>query len=91
MCEELKKTVEKAWDNRELLGDERVKQAIRDAIDLLDKGKLRTAEPLADGTWQVNEWVKKAVILYFPIQQIEVIEAGPLEFHDKLKLKTGYR
>ena len=53
------KTVEKAGDNRELLGDERVKQAIRDAIDLLDKGKLRTAEPLADGTWQVNEWVKK--------------------------------
>ena len=91
MCEELKKTVEKAWDNRELLGDERVNQAIRDAIDLLDKGKLRTAEPRADGTWQVNEWVKKAVILYFPIQQIVVIEAGPLEFHDKLKLKTGYR
>ena len=90
MCEELKKTVEKAWDNRELLGDERVKQAIRDAIDLLDKGKLRTAEPLADGTWQVNEWVKKAVILYFPIQPMRKMEAGELEWYDKMELKHGY-
>ncbi|MDD3107812.1 MAG: 2,3,4,5-tetrahydropyridine-2,6-dicarboxylate N-succinyltransferase [Alistipes sp.] len=92
MCERLRKTVEQAWDNRALLREPEVKEAIREVVDLLDRGVLRTAEPQTDGsgTWQVNEWVKKAVILYFPIQQIEVTEVGPLEFHDKLKLKTGY-
>ena len=68
MYQEVKEIIEQAWENRDLLKEERVKQSIRQVIEWLDKGKIRTAEPLADGTWQVNEWVKKAVILYFPIR-----------------------
>lgn len=81
--------IESAWQNRELLKDQKTQDAIREVIEQLDKGKLRTAEPVAGG-WQVNEWVKKAVILYFPIQKMETLEAGPMEFHDKMKLKTNY-
>ena len=85
----LKNTIEEAWDNRELLQLEDTKNAIREVINLLDEGSLRVAEPTNNG-WQVNEWVKKAVVLYFPIQKMETIECGPLEFHDKIPLKTGY-
>ncbi|NVO02322.1 MAG: 2,3,4,5-tetrahydropyridine-2,6-dicarboxylate N-succinyltransferase [Bacteroidetes bacterium] len=81
--------IESAWDNRELLKDEEVKKCICEVVDLLDKGKLRIAE-IIDGNWIVNEWLKKAVILYFPIQKMETIEVGPFEFHDKIKLKKGY-
>lgn len=86
---ELKEIIEKAWDNRELLEDKETKIAIKTIIDDLDQGTVRVAEPLDEG-WQVNEWVKKAVILYFPIQKMQLIEVGPFEFHDKMKLKTGY-
>ncbi len=86
---ELRQIIEQAWENRELLKEENTISTIRKVVDLLDQGKLRVAEPIADG-WQVNEWVKKAVVLYFPIQKMETIEAGPLEFHDKIPLKTGY-
>lgn len=86
---ELKDIVEKAWDNRELLSDKDTQIAIKTIIDELDLGKRRVAEPEGDG-WKVNEWVKKAVILYFPIQKMNVLEVGPFEFHDKMKLKTGY-
>ncbi len=82
--------IEQAWDNRELLKQASTQEAIRKVVSLLDEGTLRVAEPTADG-WQVNEWVKKAVVLYFPIQKMETIEAGPLEFHDKIPLKTGYK
>lgn len=85
----LKQIIEKAWENRELLKNPETTSAIREVISLLDSGKLRVAEPVADG-WQVNEWVKKAVVLYFPIQTMETIEVGPFEFHDKIPLKTGY-
>ncbi|MCF8274991.1 MAG: 2,3,4,5-tetrahydropyridine-2,6-dicarboxylate N-succinyltransferase [Flavobacteriaceae bacterium] len=85
----LQQIIEKAWDNRELLKDLETTSAIRNVISLLDSGKLRVAEPVTDG-WQVNEWVKKAVVLYFPIQTMETIEVGPFEFHDKIPLKTGY-
>ena len=85
----LQQTIEQAWDNRELLKDENTQVAIREVIEMLDKGKLRTAEPI-DGGWQVNDWVKKAVIMYFPIQKMETIEVGIFEFHDKMKLKTNY-
>jgi 2,3,4,5-tetrahydropyridine-2,6-dicarboxylate N-succinyltransferase len=81
--------IENAWDNRELLKNKNTISTIKKLIDLLDKGVIRVAEPTANG-WQVNEWVKKAVILYFPIQKMETIEVGPLEFHDKIPLKTGY-
>lgn len=86
---ELRQTIEQAWDNRDLLKEEKTTTAIRQVIDLLDKGELRVAEPVKGG-WQVNEWVKKAVVLYFPIQKMETIECGPLEFHDKIPLKKGY-
>ena len=84
------KLIEKVWENRELLKDIAVQNTINQVIEELDKGKLRVAEPLANGQWQVNEWVKKAVILYFPIRKMETIEIGPLEFHDKMQLKKNY-
>ncbi|RAI91472.1 2,3,4,5-tetrahydropyridine-2,6-dicarboxylate N-succinyltransferase [Algoriphagus yeomjeoni] len=87
---ELKTIIEKAWDNRELLKEETTQQAIRAVIADLDAGILRVAEPTEDGDWKVNDWVKKAVILYFPIQKMETIEVGPFEFHDKMALKTNY-
>ena len=86
---EWKSIVEAAWRNRALLKEIATQQCIRTIIEEIDKGHLRTAEPTTDG-WQVNDWVKKAVFLYFPIQQMETIEIGPLEFHDKMKLKSGY-
>lgn len=82
--------VENAWNNRELLKESATQKAIENVIEQLDKGTLRVAQPLADGNWQVNEWVKKAVILYFPIRKMETIELGPLEFHDKMRLKNNY-
>ena len=87
--DKIQSIIEQAWDNRELLKDEKTKETIREVIELLDKGKLRTAEPTNDG-WQVNEWVKKAVILFFPISKMETIEVGPFEFHDKIALKKDY-
>ncbi|WP_192349932.1 2,3,4,5-tetrahydropyridine-2,6-dicarboxylate N-succinyltransferase [Algoriphagus sp. Y33] len=87
---ELKTIIEKAWDNRELLKEETTQQAIRAVIEDLDAGVIRVAEPTGDGNWKVNDWVKKAVILYFPIQKMETIEVGPFEFHDKMALKTNY-
>lgn len=85
----LQSIIEKAWDNRELLKDSEVQNAIRKVIDLLDEGSLRVAEPIEDG-WQVNEWVKKAVVMYFPIQKMETMEVGIFEFHDKIPLKRNY-
>lgn len=88
----LQKTILEAWENRELLNDPATQKSIREVIDLLDQGKLRCAEPLADSNeWQVNEWVKKAVVLYFPIQKMETLEAGIFEYHDKIPLKSGYK
>ena len=86
----MKEIIEKAWEDRSLLKDKETVQTIEAVIEQLDKGELRTAEPLEDGTWQVNDWVKKAVILYFPIRQMETIEVGPFEFHDKMALKKDY-
>ena len=82
--------IESAWDDRTLLDKSETQEAIRQVIKQLDSGKIRVASPLDNG-WQVNEWVKKAVVLYFPIQKMETIELGPLEFHDKIPLKSGYR
>src|SRR5690606_12542905 len=87
--ENLKQTIEQAWENREMLNDENVQLAIREVINLLDEGKFRVAEPIENG-WQVNEWIKKAVVLYFPIQKMETHEVGIFEFHDKIPLKRNY-
>ena len=87
--EEIREIIESAWENRELLKDQNTIDAIRKVVDLLDKGTLRVAEPISDG-WQVNEWVKKAVVLYFPIQKMETLEAGIFEYHDKIPLKRNF-
>lgn len=81
--------IEKAWNDRTLLSQTDTLAAIREVINLLDSGKIRVAEPVENG-WQVNEWVKKAVVLYFPIQKMETIEVGIFEYHDKIPLKRGY-
>ena len=86
---ELKDIIERAWEDRTLLNDKEVVIAIKTIIEDLDRGDKRVATPTEEG-WVVNEWVKKAVILYFPIQKMQTIEVGPFEFHDKMKLKTGY-
>lgn len=85
----LQTIVEQAWENRALLQEEATTTAIREVIELLDTGKLRVAEPI-EGGWQVNEWVKKAVVMYFPIQKMETLEAGIFEYHDKMLLKRNY-
>ena len=82
--------IESAWNNRDLLEESETQETIRSVIEELDQGKIRVAEPFEDG-WKVNEWIKKAVVLYFPIQKMETYEAGPLEFHDKIPLKSGYK
>lgn len=81
--------IESAWENRDLLQNNDTREVINKVIDQLDKGTLRVAEPTANG-WKVNEWLKKAVILYFPIRKMETMEVGPFEFHDKMQLKKGY-
>ncbi len=86
---EIRTLIEQAWENRELLKEVNVQQAIFEVVELLDKGKIRVAEPTEAG-WQVNEWVKKAVILYFPLRRMETFEVGILEFHDKIPLKHNY-
>ncbi len=85
----LRATIEQAWEDRSLLQNPDTINAIRKAVSLLDEGTLRVAEPTLDG-WQINEWVKKAVVMYFPIQKMETFEVGIFEYHDKIPLKKGY-
>ena len=87
---QLQHIIESAWDNRDLLTDKVTIDSIKTVINLIDEGALRVAEPTENG-WQVNEWVKKAVVLYFPIQKMETFEVGIFEYHDKIPLKTGYK
>lgn len=87
---DLKNMIEQAWEDRSLLNNTETVEAIKTVVEKLDKGELRTAEPNGD-EWTVNEWVKKAVILYFPTQKMETIEVGPFEFHDKIALKKDYQ
>ena len=85
----LQSIIEKAWNDRTLLQEKLTIDAIKEIIDLLDTGILRVAEP-KDGIWQVNEWIKKAVVLYFPIQKMETFNVGIFEYHDKIPLKKNY-
>ncbi|TAH19950.1 MAG: 2,3,4,5-tetrahydropyridine-2,6-dicarboxylate N-succinyltransferase [Cytophagales bacterium] len=87
---ELQSIIERAWADRSLLKDAQTIEAINAVIEELDKGRLRVAQPTEAG-WSVNEWIKKAVILYFPIREMQVAEVGIFEFHDKMKLKSGYK
>jgi 2,3,4,5-tetrahydropyridine-2-carboxylate N-succinyltransferase len=96
---ELEKMIQDAWDNRDLLQDEAYVDAVRKVIDGVDKGSLRTAEPVGPeisgsetgDTWKVNEWVKQAILLYFSIQKMETYSLPPFEFYDKMKLKKNYK
>ena len=92
MYNELQTIIGQAWENRELLAEASVQEAIREVIRLVDRGELRTAEPTdpEQSRWQVNEWVKKAVILYFPIQKMRILRAGELEWYDKMDIKRDY-
>jgi len=87
---QLQPIIEKAWEDRSLLSETKTINAIREVVRLCDEGELRCAEPTKKG-WQVNEWVKKAIVLYFPIQKMETMEAGIFEYHDKIPLKRGYK
>jgi 2,3,4,5-tetrahydropyridine-2-carboxylate N-succinyltransferase len=89
IMEPYNETITKIWENRDLLSDASNQEMIREVIQMLDQGKIRVAE-FRDGEWSVNQWVKKAVILYFPLQKMRKIETGPFEFHDKIDLKHGY-
>ena len=92
---ELKEMILEAWDNRELLKEKKFTRAVRDVIEQVDKGGLRTAEPVFMGdagtTWQVNEWVKQAIVMYFAVQEMETYTLPPFEFYDKMKLKKNYK
>ena len=87
---DLQPVIEAAWDNRDLLKEKDVRDAIHECIRMLNQGEIRVAEPVSQGNWKVNDWVKKAITLYFPIQAMETIEVGPFEFYDKIPLKKGF-
>ncbi|HNL65137.1 MAG TPA: 2,3,4,5-tetrahydropyridine-2,6-dicarboxylate N-succinyltransferase, partial [Ferruginibacter sp.] len=86
---ELQQLIVEAWANRDLLKEAKYADAVRNVLEEVDKGRLRTASPSADG-WQVNEWVKQAILMYFAIQQMETYTLPPFEFYDKMKLKSDY-
>lgn len=87
---ELKQLIETAWGNRELLKENTYSEAVRAVIEEVDKGRLRVASPGAEG-WQVNEWVKQAILLYFGIQPMQTWTIEPFEFYDKMLLKKDYK
>jgi 2,3,4,5-tetrahydropyridine-2,6-dicarboxylate N-succinyltransferase len=86
----LETIIQEAWSNRDLLKDAKYADAVREVIEQVDKGKLRTAAPLGNHQWQVNEWVKQAILMYFGIQQMQTYTLEPFEFHDKMLLKKDY-
>ncbi len=86
----LQQLIEAAWEDRSCLQEKSVQEAVGQVLELLDRGELRVAEPTPTGAWRVNDWVKKAVVLFFPLQQMVTIEVGPFEFHDKIPLKRQY-
>jgi 2,3,4,5-tetrahydropyridine-2-carboxylate N-succinyltransferase len=88
--EDIKSIINACWNDKNLLNQGHSREAIKTVIEQLDKGELRVAEPGPDGNWIVNEWVKKAVLLYFPIREMKVMEVGPFEFYDKMELKKNY-
>jgi len=88
--ESLQKIIENTWEDRSTVNNPDVKETIAEVVSLLDSGELRIANPLSNGSWHINEWVKKAVVLYFQTQEMRTIEVGPFEFHDKIALKRGY-
>lgn len=90
MKEEIKKLIEEVWNERELLSSATYKNAITEVVDLLDRGQLRVAEKEENGGWIVNDWIKKAILMYFPINDNKIISAGDLKFYDKIPTKTNF-
>lgn len=92
---ELKEMITEAWNNRELLKERKFIRAVRDVIEKVDKGILRTAMPVSNEdhiiSWQVHEWVKQAIIMYFAVQEMETYTLPPFEFYDKMRLKKNYK
>lgn len=86
----LRESVEQAWQNREMLTYQAFQEDVRKVIEEVDKGRLRVAEPTAEG-WKVNEWVKQAILLYFSIQPMQTWDVAPFEFYDKMLLKKNYK
>src|SRR6476619_1597280 len=86
----LRESIEQAWSNRELLKEDKYSQAVRAVIEEIDKGRLRVAEPAENG-WQVNEWVKQAILMYFGIQTMQTWNVEPFEWYDKMLLKKNYK
>ena len=84
-----KEIIENAWLNRELLKEENTKKAIFEIIELLDKGEIRVAEK-TENEWKVNQWVKKAIIMYFPLCETKDMQAEDLKFWDKIPTKQNY-
>jgi 2,3,4,5-tetrahydropyridine-2-carboxylate N-succinyltransferase len=91
MALQLQEIIENAWQDRALLQQQETVRAVESIVEQLDLGKIRVASPDPNGNWLVNEWIKKAVILYFPLQKMKVIELAPYEYHDKIELKKGYQ
>jgi 2,3,4,5-tetrahydropyridine-2-carboxylate N-succinyltransferase len=91
MHEALREKIERAWEDPTALRSLETQAAINEVVALLDRGQLRAASPTSEGSWQVNEWVKKAVILYFPTHELRQMSAGELEFFDKIELKRNYK
>jgi 2,3,4,5-tetrahydropyridine-2,6-dicarboxylate N-succinyltransferase len=87
---QLQQLISEAWSNRELLKESKYADAVRSVIEEVDKGRLRTASP-SDSGWQVNEWVKQAILLYFAIQPMQTWTIPPFEFYDKMLLKSNYK
>jgi 2,3,4,5-tetrahydropyridine-2-carboxylate N-succinyltransferase len=87
---ELQSIIIEAWSNRELLKNEKYSDAVKAVIEELDKGRLRTASPTEEG-WQVNEWIKQAILLYFAIQPMQTMQMPPFEFYDRIPLKNNFK
>jgi len=86
----MKELILEAWNNRELLKDNTYADAVRNVIEEVDKGRLRVASPSGD-SWEVNEWVKQAILMYFGIQPMQTWSMEPFEFYDKMLLKRNYK
>ncbi len=86
----MQEIIERAWEDRSLLADSTVSKIIEDVVALVDAGTLRVANKLPDGSWQTNDWVKKAIIMYFPLRKMQVSESGIFQYHDKMELKRGF-
>ena len=88
--QDLIQIIESTWENRDLLKEQQNKEAVREVIAILYSGKIRVAERIKQGEWKVNDWIKKAILLYFPISENKKIMAGDLEFFDKIPTKKNY-